>query len=71
MRSSSTDRAITSGLAFLSGVFPDYPDQVTTEQFVPGGRQVVPIYNPEPDEEDWLIRGYTKCQQHRDNLATW
>ncbi|EFJ51404.1 hypothetical protein VOLCADRAFT_103449 [Volvox carteri f. nagariensis] len=70
VRSSALDRSILSGLCFFNGIFPPDPTAPTASSFVPTGAQVVPIYT-QSDDDDILIRAYTKCDTYQANLMKW
>ncbi len=64
--------------AFYAGVFPpvSMPDNSsanapnTSRAGLPNGQPLVPVYTV-PDQDDWLIRAYTKCGTYQKRLTQW
>eukprot|EP00200_Dunaliella_tertiolecta_P005510 CAMPEP_0202343236 /NCGR_PEP_ID=MMETSP1126-20121109/3448_1 /ASSEMBLY_ACC=CAM_ASM_000457 /TAXON_ID=3047 /ORGANISM="Dunaliella tertiolecta, Strain CCMP1320" /LENGTH=501 /DNA_ID=CAMNT_0048934285 /DNA_START=163 /DNA_END=1668 /DNA_ORIENTATION=+ len=71
VRSSFTDRALVSAQSFFAGVFPKDDSINSSNRYLPGGDQHLPIYIEHDNDEDWLIRGYTKCKEYQDRLSEW
>ncbi|KAG2435149.1 hypothetical protein HXX76_007234 [Chlamydomonas incerta] len=72
VRSSALDRTIMSGLCFFNGVFPADPaaPAANPAAYLPTGAQVVPVYT-QSDQDDILIRAYTKCPAYQAALDAW
>ncbi|KAG2425428.1 hypothetical protein HYH02_015034 [Chlamydomonas schloesseri] len=72
VRSSALDRTIMSGLCFFNGVFQPDPaaPAANPAAYLPTGAQVVPVYT-QSDQNDILIRAYTKCPAYQAALDAW
>lgn len=66
-RSSGLDRTLKSAAAFLSGAFPSAGPSSGGDG---GGAQLPPVYSS-PDDDDYVIRGYTKCPAYERRLEAW
>ncbi|PNW86505.1 hypothetical protein CHLRE_02g089311v5 [Chlamydomonas reinhardtii] len=72
VRSSALDRTLMSGVCFFNGVFPPDPaaPAANPAAYLPTGAQVVPVYT-QSDQNDIIIRAYTKCPAYQDALEGW
>ncbi len=65
-----TRPALPRAQSFFSGIFPANQSVATATEYLPTGQQLVPIYT-QPDQDDYLIRAYTKCPTYDRALTTW